>query len=365
MKKMNHLLLIGLLAAYVLVFTLWSALKPPQSISLSERRPLNQAPSLSIETLFSGQFMDKMEPYLQDQFPLREPFRRLKSLITFNLLKQKDHYGIYVHDGVAAKLETPMAPNRIPYLAGTFQGLINHELKDSQGRIWFALIPDKSQYLAPAAGLPTANHEDILEQLQQELDHVNILDLKPQLSLKDFYRTDLHWRQEALLPLANYLAKEMDISFNSNYQSQTLDNPFYGVYQSQAALSLPADTVHYLTNEKLAAIKVFDFETQKTTSIYDLEAGAGVDPYSLFLSGAKALLTLENPNSTTNRELIVFRDSFGSSLIPLLAQGYSKITLVDIRYIAPSRLKHLVSFQGQDILFLYSAQVLTDGSFLQ
>ena len=365
MKKINHLLLIGLLSAYVIVFTLWSALKPPQSISLSERRPLNQPPTLSIETLSSGQFMDKVEPYLQDQFPLREPFRRLKSFITFNLLKQKDHYGIYVHDGIAAKLEAPMTPNRIPYLANTFQGLIDHDLKDSQGRIWFALIPDKSQYLAPAAGLPTANHENLITQLKKELNHVSILDLKPQLSLKDFYRTDLHWRQEALLPLASYLAKKMDISLNSNYQTQTLDDPFYGVYQSQAALTLPADTIHYLTNKELAAIKVFDFETQKTISIYDFEAGTGADPYSLFLSGAKALLTLENPNSTTNRELIVFRDSFGSSLIPLLAQGYSKITLVDIRYIAPSRLKHLISFDGQDILFLYSAQVLTDGSFLQ
>lgn len=365
MKKLNHLLLIGLLAAYVIVFTFWSGLKPPQNMSFSERRPLNQAPSLNIETLYSGQFMDKVEPYLQDQFPLREAFRRLKSLITFNLLKQKDHYGIYVHDGIAAKLEAPMTPNRIPYLADNFQSLIDHELKDSQGRIWFALIPDKSQYLAPAAGLPIANHENILAQLNEELDHVKILDLKPQLSLKDFYRTDLHWRQEALLPLASYLAKEMDFSFDDNYQTQTLDHPFHGVYQSQAALSLPADTIHYLSNDELAAIKVFDYETQKTLSVYDLDAGTGADPYSLFLSGAKALLTLENPNSTTNRELIVFRDSFGSSLIPLLAQGYSKITLVDIRYIAPSRLKHLISFQGQDILFLYSAQVLTDGSFLQ
>ncbi len=59
-------------------------------------------------------------------------------------------------------------------------------------------------------------------------------------------------------------------------------------------------------------------------------------------------------SSPSDRELVVFRDSFGSSLIPLLAQGYARTTVIDIRYIAPSRLDQLVSFHGQDVLFLFS-----------
>ena len=57
--------------------------------------------------------------------------------------------------------------------------------------------------------------------------------------------------------------------------------------------------------------------------------------------------------------LVVFRDSFGSSLIPLLAEGYGTVYAVDIRYIASDALQRVVSFpQGADVLFLYSTTVL-------
>ena len=39
-----------------------------------------------------------------------------------------------------------------------------------------------------------------------------------------------------------------------------------------------------------------------------------------------SLLTVDNPNARTDRELVIFRDSFGSSLAPLLLEGYSRVT---------------------------------------
>lgn len=78
----------------------------------------------------------------------------------------------------------------------------------------------------------------------------------------------------------------------------------------------------------------------------------------MFLGGSKSLLTIENPCASGNRELILFRDSFGSSLAPLLAEGYARVTLVDIRYISPALLSRYVDFHGKDVLFLYSTSVL-------
>ena len=80
----------------------------------------------------------------------------------------------------------------------------------------------------------------------------------------------------------------------------------------------------------------------------------------MFLSGSKSLLTIENPNATTDKELIIFRDSFGSSIAPLLAEGYAKITLVDIRYMSPNMLGNFMEFTDQDVLFLYSTGVLNN-----
>lgn len=71
------------------------------------------------------------------------------------------------------------------------------------------------------------------------------------------------------------------------------------------------------------------------------------------------------PNAQAERKLLVFRDSFAASLLPLLAEGYSEITLADIRYLSPSMLGKFIDFTAQDVLFLYSTSVLNDSSTIK
>ncbi|MDD6212114.1 MAG: hypothetical protein PUB22_03050, partial [Clostridiales bacterium] len=63
-------------------------------------------------------------------------------------------------------------------------------------------------------------------------------------------------------------------------------------------------------------------------------------------------------NAETTEELIIFRDSFGSSLAPLLTGNYKSIYLVDIRYIEPDYLDEFIDFNNKDVLFLYSTLIL-------
>ena len=91
----------------------------------------------------------------------------------------------------------------------------------------------------------------------------------------------------------------------------------------------------------------------------------GLDKYDVYLSGATSLMVIENPSSTEERELIVFRDSFASSLIPLLVKSYSKITLVDTRYISPKILDRYIEFSNQDILFVYSTLIINNSVSLK
>ena len=99
-----------------------------------------------------------------------------------------------------------------------------------------------------------------------------------------------------------------------------------------------------------------------------MDNAVGKDPYEMFLSGARvSIVTIENPNATSDRELIVFRDSFGSSLIPLLAEGYSKITAVDIREISPHMLQNngVDVENADDILFIYSTLIINNSAELK
>jgi hypothetical protein len=100
--------------------------------------------------------------------------------------------------------------------------------------------------------------------------------------------------------------------------------------------------------------------------MYNEEKLSGNDAYDLFLSGAVPLITIENPNCDREKELYVFRDSYGSSLAPLMVEGYSKITLIDLRYIASNLLTNFVEFkEGSDALFIYCVDVFNNSTMLK
>ena len=204
------------------------------------------------------------------------------------------------------------------------------------------------------------DYQLFFEQMQKEMPYAQYIDITELLSIEDYYKTDVHWRQECLLDVAKKIGNVMECSVAENYEMKTLDNLFYGVYFGQSAINLPGESLHYLSNDTMELCTVYNYETKQTMGMYNLEKARGNDPYELFLSGPVSLLKIENPVADTEKELIVFRDSFGSSLIPLLAEGYKTITLIDIRYIQSDFLVNFVDFTGKDVLFLYSSVVLNN-----
>ena len=104
-RKIKDALTLGIAAAFVLMFALWSICKSDDAVSESERRPLKQFPTLNVEEVLSGRFQSNFESYTLDQFPLRDELRTLKALSVRDLFGEKDNNGIYVADGYAAKLD--------------------------------------------------------------------------------------------------------------------------------------------------------------------------------------------------------------------------------------------------------------------
>ena len=125
------------------------------------------------------------------------------------------------------------------------------------------------------------------------------------------------------------------------------------------------DNILLLENSLINGCTVTHHDTGRTTKVYDRSKMKSETLYDVFLSGATPLLTIENPQATTDRELIVFRDSFGSSMVPLLLQDYATITLVDIRYLASSAINRFVDFHGQDVLFMYSTHLINNSSAMK
>lgn len=347
-----------------LALAAWAWLRPPDAVSTQERRELAQFPELTAENLQSGKFMTDFESYTLDQFPWRNGFRRLKAGFHYGVLRQKDNNGIYLTQGHAGKLEYPLNESAARRALDIFQKITQKHLGDS--RVFLAVVPDKGYYLAQNNGYPAMDYEKLLE-MAANLPGISYVNLTDCLTAEDYYRTDTHWRQERLFAAARRLSEALGIPAPQpgEYAMEKMTEPFYGVYYGQAALPMEPDELWLLRNEMLDGCRVYNHETGKYGSIYDRTKLSGDDLYEVFLSGSVSLLTIENPNATTDRELILFRDSFGSSMAPLLVQGYKRVTLVDIRYLPTAMLDRFVKFQGQDVLFLYSTLVLNNGQTLQ
>ena len=357
----------GLLALVLLWLALCIAhwVLPSQEISESERRKLEQFPKVSVKAIFSGDWMEDFESYTLDQFPLRDTFRRMKALVHYNLLGQKDNNGIYIADGYAAKLEYPLNENSLNNALTKFQKLYDKYLTGSQ--VYFSVVPDKGYFLAQPNGYPSLDYQALMDQVAAGLPWAEFVDVSGGLTLESYYKTDTHWRQEEILDVAQKLCEALGTGAftEDDLTPETLERPFYGVYYGQAALPMEAEQMTVLHHEILQNCTVYNHENGKTTGIYDWSKVESQDLYDVFLSGAAALLTIENPAGTPGKELIVFRDSYGSSLIPLLVKDYARVTVIDTRYVAPQLLEKLVEFKGQDVLMLYSTLLLNSSFSLK
>lgn len=364
MKRRSHWALVPVVLWAALVLGAW--VLPAKEISLSERRPLAQMPAVTGETVLNGRFMADFEKASLDQFPLREGFRRMKSLFHTLCLGQKDNHGIYLTEGTAVKQEYPLNVTSLEHALGRFNRVYRDYLEPGGCRVYAAMVPDKGYFLAEESGHLALDYGQMEQLLREGMPWAEYVDITGSLTAGDYYRTDTHWRQERLLGTAALLCQAMGTEEprEGDFRAAALEEPFYGVYYGQAALPMEPDELYVLESDLLAACTVCDYETGAVTGVYNRDPGSR-DLYDVFLGGAKALLTIENPGASTDRELILFRDSFGSSLAPLLVQGYARVTLVDIRYVNPGLLGQLLEFDGQDVLFLYSTLVLNNSSAIK
>ena len=344
-----------------LTAAMWFA--PKQEMSISERRKLQQMPALTAQTILDGRFMTQFETYSQDQFPLRDGFRRLKAGVSYGVVRRLDNNGIYLAQGSAAKLEYPLNEASVRKAVAKFQSIYDRYLKDSSGKIVFSVVPDKSFYLAAANGYPSMDYEAMFSAFR-EIPWADYVDLTPALSADSYYRTDTHWRQEKILPVAQAICKAMGAEVPGEFATNAVERPFTGVYYGQAALPLAQETMYYLTSPLLQSAAVTHADGS-VTKVYDEAKLGSRDLYDFFLSGSEPLLTIENPDADTEKELVLFRDSFGSSIAPFFTECYRKVTLVDTRYLPSERVGKFVDFDRQDILFLYSVPVLNNSVMLK
>ena len=340
--------------AVLFIMLILNIFKAPDEFSVSERRRLAQFPEMKLSTVLNGKFMEGFDNFAVDQAVFREPFRQVKAFINLNILRKLDNNNIFIADGMVFKQDYPLNERSVLHLCGIINAVHLRYLGEASN-VWYTIVPDKNAYLENSKYLVLdyGKMEALIRQsLSEGMPYLSIFD---DLSLESYFRTDIHWRQEMLLPVSGTLAAEMGVEINNKPFSEEHFDAFFGAYYGQSALNIEPDSLVWLVSDTTKNAIITNIEKPgQQFPMYDLSQLGAVDPYSIFMCGPTAIVTAVNPDNVSGRKLIMFRDSFASALAPLLLDAYSEITLVDLRYINPDVLGDVLDFSGADILFIYS-----------
>ena len=365
-KKIKDIVVSVLFLIIIIGFFVINILKKDEKVSVSERRKMMQFPKITADSVLNGKFSDDLEEYAMDQFILRDKFRSLKTFVKLDILHQKDNNGLFEIGGSIYKNLYPLNERSVLNFTSKINNIYEKYLENMN--VFYTIVPDKNYFLDDNLGYLKLDYNKLISLTKDNINgNMKYIDILDTLNEDKYYKTDTHWKQECLTQTVNKIAQEMKFyneehnNFNENEYGE-----FYGVYYGQLGKNVEPDTIKYLTNDTINNAVTYNYETNKESAIYDkAKADASMDKYDLFLSGSTPIIEIRNKEASTDKELIIFRDSFGSSIAPLFTQAYKKITLIDTRYISSDLISNYVSFSNQDVLFLYSTLIINESGILK
>lgn len=154
-----------------------------------------------------------------------------------------------------------------------------------------------------------------------------------------YYRTDHHWT--SLGAYYAYAAAARQLGYSAyglnSFNIETASSSFRGTLFSRTLDSgVTPDSIdyyHLASNEPTVKMTVFDGREQtEYDSLYVRDYLEVKDKYSSFTGSNAPLITIET-DVDNGKSLLLIKDSYAHSLVPFLSKHYSKITMVDMRYI--------------------------------
>lgn len=349
MKNKIHVLSFLCMLVILSVLTLFSK----DTISYTQRRRLKSFPDLSN----NSQFLEDLDEYFNDHFFGGEYLVGIKSIFNNYIFRLLDDDGFYIEDNYIYELTPNINIRSIDNLSSIINQVQSKYFMDSKSL--FVSIPNKNLYVHN--GKRPGYSYDKLQLLLSSKINVPILDIHNLLSSSHFYRTDIHWKSETLFDVAKKICDELGVVYYPlvNYTASKY-TPFYGGLYFRGANRVAADELIYLTSDYFDKIEINNLEKGNNRSVYDISALNSLDSYSVFLDGPSAYLEIYNPQSLNEDTLILFRDSYASSLLPLMIPSFKKIQVIDLRYYSFNLLGTLKFDINSKVLYLYGSEIINN-----
>lgn len=335
---------------------------PDKKESEMENRALESRPSFNMATIMSGDFMEQWETYLSDQFVGRNMWRSIKVGLD-RLGGSRIENGIYIGKGgqLMEDIEVPEEDRLNDNLAAIESFIQNYE----DIPVTMMLVPDAACILSDRlpAFAQVEDQRQMFSMVERNLgDSVNWIDavsiLNKHKSEKIYYKTDHHWTTQGAFYVFQEAAQTLGIEgdVSDNFVSYTVTDSFNGVLASTSGVGLDEKEeidIYAPTEGDDDLVVNYVDEGRKTTSLYDSSKLETRDKYGVFLGGNTSVIDIRTV-STSQKRLLLVKDSFADCFIPFLAPYYREIVVVDPRYYSGTLADIMDSYRISDVMILYS-----------
>ena len=335
---------------------------PDKKESEMENRALESRPSFNMATIMSGDFMEQWETYLSDQFVGRNMWRSIKVGLD-RLGGSRMENGIYIGKGgqLMEDIEVPEEDRLNDNLAAIESFIQNYE----DIPVTMMLVPDAACILSDRlpAFAQVEDQRQMFSMVERNLgDSVNWIDavsiLNKHKSEKLYYKTDHHWTTQGAFYVFQEAAQTLGIEgdVSDNFVSYTVTDSFNGVLASTSGVGLDEKEeidIYAPTEGDDDLVVNYVDEGRKTTSLYDSSKLETRDKYGVFLGGNTSVIDIRTV-STSQKRLLLVKDSFADCFIPFLAPYYREIVVVDPRYYSGTLADIMDSYRISDVMILYS-----------
>ena len=388
-------LMIALFAVISLVIPAVTAVLPKQERSENENRPLKEFPDLInhakmdkaedlgdvigavkwdyLTVRDDPSWMDDFETYFSDHLVGREEWVRTKNRMEA-LAGKKEINGVYTLDDQMIQVFKEYDKDIVQgSLDAMNRFAANHPdmqcsimLAPTAQELFSADIPSYAGYLS---------QKTFIEDCYKQLEGISTIDCLSFLSgHKDdyvFYRTDHHWTSQGAYYAYCAAAKALGYSSygQESFNIETASSSFRGtLYSKTLDDSVTPDMINYYhlaSGEPEIKMTVFDGEKYtEYDSLYVRSFLDVKDKYASF-TGSNAPIVDIRTNVDNGKSLLLIKDSYAHSLVPFLANHYSRITMVDMRYISFDLNQYIDVNSYQQTMFMFNTISFSSDIFLK
>ena len=355
MKKYDSII-ITIVFCLLLIIPLAATLtSEKKSFSEWENRDLQDFPNVNASTVFSGKFGADFETWLTDHFFARDFWVKFKRT-SDSLLMIREANGVIVGDKALFDIPEEPKPEIIEKNIGAINAFSEKGVPTS-----VILVPSSGSVFSEKlpSFTPDFGELELIEDIYSKIENAKTIDTYPilkEMGLENaFYKTDHHWTSKGA---ANVFCAWAGL--DNNFEFETLSNSFYGTLSSRSGdARISPDKFEKITSgDAFVSCRVFDgLSWTEYDSMYFDEYLDKKDKYSYFLGTNQPIVELDT--GELGKTIIIFKDSFSHSFAQCLSSEYSKVILVDLRYLANVMILNQYKDEIDEVLFLFGLENFT------